>query len=159
MPLSLSMVGRLEHQHETISELIEGESEARVKEPIYPDKWSAFENIVHLAAYQPTFIQRLELILDGNKPKFARYVADNDPLFHEYLKKSIPELLRVVAADRLVITDRLINLNREELQRQAYHPKFGCVSIDKWTEFFLLHEAHHLFAIIQLIGALYVTPQ
>lgn len=159
MPLSLSIVGRLEHQHETISELIEGESEARVKERIYPDKWSAFENIVHLAAYQPTFIQRVELILDGNKPKFARYVADNDPLFHEYLKKSMPEILKGIAVNRLVITDRLINLNEEELQRQAYHPKFGYVNIGKWTEFFLLHEAHHLFTIIQLIGALYVTPQ
>ena len=72
---------------------------------------------------------------------------------------AIPELLKAVGADRLVITDRLINLNEEELQRQAYHPKFGYVSIDKWTEFFLLHEAHHLFTIIQLIGALYVTPQ
>ena len=71
----------------------------------------------------------------------------------------MPELLKTIAVDRLVITDRLANLSEEEFQRQAYHPKFGYVNISKWTEFFLLHEAHHLFAIIQLIGALYVTPQ
>jgi len=159
MPLSISVVGRLEHQHETISELIGDITEAQLKERVNPDKWSAFEQIVHLAAYQPTFIYRLELMLEGKKPGFERYVAENDPRFYEYLKKSLPELLKDISANRLIITGRLINLNEDELKLVGHHPKFGYVAIGKWAEFFLLHEAHHLFVMMQLIGALYVTQQ
>jgi len=159
MPLSISVITRLEHQHETVSELIAGLTEIQLKERVYPDKWSAFENIVHLAVYQPTFIHRLSLMLDGNKPRFERYVAENDPLFHDYLKKSLNELLKELSANRSIITARLVNLNEEELNNPGYHPKFGYITISKWANFFLLHEAHHLYTIIQLIGASQVTPQ
>ncbi|MBS1597121.1 MAG: DinB family protein [Bacteroidetes bacterium] len=159
MPLSISITGRLQHQHETISELIQGFSETQLKERIIPEKWSAFENITHLAAYQPTFIYRLKLMIDGQKPKFERYVADNDPLFHEYLKKSLEELLKDISAKRIIITDSLARLNDEELKLVGHHPKFGYTPIYKWADFYLLHEAHHLFTIMQLIGALQLRQQ
>ena len=49
MPLSISLTDRLQHQHETILDLIEGFTEAQLKERVVPEKWSAFENIVHLS--------------------------------------------------------------------------------------------------------------
>jgi hypothetical protein len=57
------------------------------------------------------------------------------------------------------ITGRLINLNEDELKQTGYHPRLGHTPIGKWAEFFLLHEAHHLFTIMQLIGALQLRQQ
>jgi len=159
MPLSISVIGRLEHQHETISELIAGIPEMQLKKRVHADKWSVFENITHLAAYQPTFMQRLTLILEGNKPRFERYVADNDPLFYEYLKKPLNELLLDISTKRSIINAGLINLDEGQLKLAGHHPKFGYIPVGKWVEFFLLHEAHHLFAIMQLIGELHATQQ
>jgi hypothetical protein len=159
MALSTSVISRLQYQHETVSELIGDFNEMQLKERLNPDKWSVFENITHLAAYQPTFIYRLGLMLEGQKPRFDRYVADNDPLFQEYLKKSLKDLLQDLSAKRVFITGRLINLTDDELKQTGYHPKLGHTPISKWTEFFLLHEAHHFFTIMQLVGALQLRKQ
>ena len=70
MPLSDSILSRLQYQYKTIDELISDLSEEQIKQRINPDKWSTFENIVHLAAYQPTFIRRLNLMLNENEPLF-----------------------------------------------------------------------------------------
>jgi hypothetical protein len=44
----------------------------------------------------------------------------------------------------------ITNLNDGELLLTGTHPKFGVLTIPGWTEFFLLHEAHHLFTIFRL---------
>jgi hypothetical protein len=45
-------------------------------------------------------------------------------------------------------------LSPDKLDRTGIHPKYGKLNIIDWTEFFLLHEAHHLFAIFQLTHTL-----
>ncbi|HTS45612.1 MAG TPA: DinB family protein [Puia sp.] len=152
MPLSASILARLQHQHETISELIEGVDEKRLKQRPNPDKWSPFENIAHLASYQPTFINRIKLMLEGNTQGFNRYVAENDPLFHEYLQKSLTELLDDISEKRSIIINELKGFKEEQLSTRVIHPKFGNMTVSQWTDFFLLHEAHHLYTIFQLLG-------
>jgi len=72
MPLSESILARLQYQHYTINELIAGLTEEELKHPVNPGKWSAFDNVVHLAAYQPTFIKRINLMLNEQTPMFVR---------------------------------------------------------------------------------------
>ncbi len=152
MPLSASILSRLLHQHETIGELISGFSEQQLKQAPIPDKWSPFENIVHLAAYQLTYIQRITLILQADQPRFERYIAENDPLFHTSLKKSLPELLDYTNHNRSIMIDFLTGLGDDQLKLKGIHSKYGSLTLNQWTEFFLLHEAHHLWTILQLIS-------
>jgi hypothetical protein len=154
MPLSISIITRLQHQHETISELIGGFTEEQLKQRIDPAKWSAFENIVHLAAYQPVFAGRMERIEKELNPAFDRYVAEKDPFFPVYLEKPLGELIRVIAADRAAIAAKFEGMGEETLTRTALHPKFGLLNMTQWAEFFLLHEAHHLFTIFMLVQEL-----
>ena len=93
MPLTTSILGRLKTQHETVQELVKGLSEEQLKQRVNPEKWSAFEQIAHLVAYQPTFLKRLQLIAHQETPVFERYLADNDPQFHQCLGYSLKELL------------------------------------------------------------------
>jgi hypothetical protein len=150
MSLSASVCSRLQHQHETIQELLNGISEEQLKQRIHKDKWSAFEQVVHLVTYQPVFMQRLLVIQQESNPFFDRYVADNDPAFMAGCKRSLKELLNDLSAQRTGIVNHLMNLPVSSVSKTGRHPKYGELTIAEWTEFFLLHEAHHLFSIFML---------
>ena len=150
MSLSASVCSRLQHQHETIQELLNGFSEDQLRQRIHSDKWSAYEQVTHLVIYQPVFMQRMQRIQQENAPMFDRYVADNDPAFIEGCKRSLTELLNDLSARRTTIINHLMTLPASALGKTARHPKYGLLTITEWTEFFLLHEAHHLFSIFML---------
>jgi DinB superfamily len=156
MTLSNNVSYRLLHQLETLSEIIGTLSEQELRQRVIPDKWSAFENIAHLAAFQPAFIHRLERIGHEEIPVFERYVAEKDPMFPVYLEKSQQDLLADLAVNRSRINAILEEI---ELLRTGRHPKFGLMTVAQWTEFFLLHEAHHLFTIFKLVGEFKDRPR
>ncbi len=151
MPLSSSAATRLEFQHRTIHELIEDLSEPQLKQRIDPSKWSAFENIVHLASYQPVFLLRLERIQNEDSPAFARYTADEDPQFSIDLRLSRASLLDYLDTRRAELALKLQGMNEHQLSRTGVHPVFGKMTVVRWTEFFLLHEAHHIYTIFRLL--------
>ena len=152
--LSNSLLYRLQYQHETIFELVKGLTADELKQRINPDKWSAFENIVHLVAYNPTFLKRIDIILTEETPVFDPYVADNDPLFRSSLEKPFEVLMQDLQNERTLIFKAITGLNSNQLDRKALHKKYGEMSLLRWTEFFLLHEAHHLFTIFMLSSQL-----
>ncbi|PYX99012.1 MAG: hypothetical protein DMG63_10280 [Acidobacteria bacterium] len=43
---------------------------------------------------------------------------------------------------------QLSSLSDEQLARTGIHPVLGEMDVPLWLEFFLLHEAHHLYAIL-----------
>lgn len=48
------------------------------------------------------------------------------------------------------LNELIFTLSEKELDRTGVHKKYGDLNIVQWIEFFLLHEAHHLFTIFQL---------
>ena len=139
------------YQHETIRDLTAGLPVETLQRRVLPDKWSVFENIAHLAAYQPVFITRLEKISREPSPAFERYVAEQDPAFPPYLEKSCEELLGNIDHRRTVILSMLADGGEALLTKTGLHPRYGLLTGREWTEFFLLHEAHHLYTIFQLV--------
>ena len=154
MPLSASILTRLQHQHEALPEMIGDLSETALRQRVDPDKWSAFEHIAHLAAYQPVFIRRLERLATEPAPAFERYVAENDPEFVVCLNTPLYTLLEFIPVRASQITVKLTLLNEASLLLTGHHPKYGELTVIQWTQFFLLHEAHHLFAIFMLSQSL-----
>ena len=152
MLLSNSISTRLEFQHHTIGELIQGHTEDELKIRVIPDKWSAFENIVHLVSYQLVFQQRIVRILIESNPLFRRYVAENDPAFDEYLQQPLDQLKDNLYSARKQIYQQLHTIPDDQLLSTGQHPLYGTLSLIQWTEFFLLHEAHHLFTMFQLLA-------
>jgi len=148
--LSPSILTRLQHQYEALAELTAGLTEQQLKQRINPDKWSAFENIAHLAAYQPMSLARLERIAAEDSPSFERYVAEKDPLFPQYLDHSLETLMNLIPARAQTITAHITALDGADLLRTGLHPRYGKLTVLQWTQFYLLHEAHHLFTIFML---------
>lgn len=154
MPLSASALSRLEFQHQTIRELIRNTTEPDLHRRVQPDKWNAFENIAHLTAYQPIFLARLKKMQEETDPEFSRYVADQDPNFPVALTKTTEQLLTDIDQQRTTILTTLAAMDDTTLARNGIHPKYGRFAIKEWAEFFLLHEAHHMYTIFMLVQEL-----
>jgi len=150
MPFTTSITTRLEYQHKSLIDIIEGLSDEQIRLQIIAGKWSVFENIVHLATYQHAFISRIQQILNEENPQFSRYTAESDPLFYDNCSKSSREVMQDLIATRREIIDKIHSLNEEQIQRTGVHPVFGKMNMTQWLNFFVLHEAHHLFTIFKL---------
>ena len=150
MPLSSSISTRLQYQHKSLLDIIEGLTDEQIRRNIIPGKWSVFENMVHLQTYQHVFIFRLNEMLSGSNPSFDRYSAEADPFFPDNCSKSTREIMQDLLTLRKDLAAQVNNLNEEDLHKTGSHPLFGPMNLLQWFNFFLLHEAHHLFTIFKL---------
>lgn len=116
------------------------------------------EHIVHLAVYQPVFIDRINSILTTDEPEFGRYDADNDPNFLRCRGLGLEVILSNMNVDRSDIYKLITGLTQEQLSRVGVHKKFGRLNVVQWVEFFLLHEAHHMWTIFQLAHDVDLIP-
>lgn len=151
MPLPKPTLDRLSTQHEVIDVLILGMSDELLRFRPIPEKWSVHENIAHLACYQPRVIVRTNKILKEENPSFESYIPEEDHEFTKFLSMSANELLSPLKSNRLELVYLMSNLTDEQLKRTGVHSKFGKMNLVEWTEFFLLHEAHHIYTIFKLI--------
>jgi uncharacterized damage-inducible protein DinB len=122
---------------------------------VVPGKWSAHEQLAHLARYHQIFLQRIDRILAEQSPEFPRYRAEDDPEWPAWAGLPTPQLLVRISSMRAKLMARLRSLSEEDFERTGVHPKFGPMSLSLWLEFFLVHEAHHLYVVLQLVKAKY----
>jgi len=150
-----SIEQRLIAQPDALTHLLFGLTEEQVVSRPLPDKWSIYENLVHLARYHEIFGQRVTLILEGNTPVFPAYRADDDEGFYAWQKKSYYEVMNDFEKDRKDLNTFILSLNNEQLKLTGKHAAYGLtMNIEGWTEFFLLHEAHHFLTILKLTARL-----
>jgi hypothetical protein len=145
---------RLQYQHKTLIDIIDGLTDELIRKTLVPGKWSVFENIVHLQTYQHVFNGRVKDMIEMTNPVFPRYVADTDPAFIENCRKTIREIMGDMISTRKEMSTGRLSLKDEVLDRTGTHPVFGTLTIEQWLHFFLLHEAHHLFTIFKLSAEL-----
>ena len=145
-----SLIDRLKSQHKAISAIVSTLDDKKINFSPEPGKWSIHDNIAHLATYQPMFIERMHKILTVDDPQFERYRADDETEFISWRQKPLPLLLEKIDGTRKILVQLLTGLTNEQLERKGKHTKYGNLNISEWTEFFILHEAHHLFTIFQL---------
>jgi hypothetical protein len=148
IPVSISE--RLKTQHLSLPESILHLGALKLIHKPGPDKWSIRDNMAHLARYQKIFTERLDKILTTETPVFQPYRAENDIHFEKWIQKSPEVLLIEINSDRKQLIEKLESLAGTDLQKAGIHSSFGRLNILEWTEFFLLHEAHHLFTIFKL---------
>ncbi len=154
MPLPTSLTTRLEYQHKSLFDLVDGLSDEQIRRQIISGKWSVFENIVHLATYQHTFIRRIKQILQEENSHFSIYTVESDPMFHDNCSRSSREIIQDLISTRREMVSGILSLKDHDLQRKGNHSAFGDMNIPQWLNFFILHEAHHLFTIFKLAAEL-----
>jgi len=154
MPIPSSVSTRLQYQHKSLLDLIDGLSDEQIRRNVIPGKWSIFENIVHLQTYQHAFIYRIRRVLAEDNPPFDRYTAEADPLFLDNCTKSTREIMADMLTVRKEMSAEILTFSENDLKKTGTHPAFGRMDILQWLNFFLLHEAHHLFTVFKLAAEL-----
>ena len=133
---------------------MDGLSDEQIRMQVNTGKWSIFENIVHLQTYQHSFIKRTRRILEEDNPVFERYTAEADPLFHDNCGKSTREVMQDLLTTRKEMAAGILSFGENDFKKTGQHPVFGKMNLVQWLNFFLLHEAHHLFTIFKMASTL-----
>ena len=150
--MDISTEFRLKNQYQQVIQLIDDLDEAFISMRHKPDKWSIRENLAHLGRYQENFLDRINRILEEDQPEFGRYNAENDPEFANWKVLETALITDKTIQFRAEIATKLKTLPSDSLERQGRHPKLGLMSVSGWTEFFLLHESHHIYTIFWLVN-------
>lgn len=111
--------------------------------------WSARENLAHLARYHEVFIERIGRILGEDRPLFERYRAEEDPEWPRWTAMRRDELLHQLRGSRQELMSLVERLTPLDSRRIGVHSVFGEMTLTEWIEFFLVHEAHHLYVVMK----------
>ncbi len=151
MEIPETTLARLRTQLDCLPILLCGMPETTLDNRPIAGKWSAREHLAHLARYQEIFLSRMQRIRSEDRPRLARYRAEDDPEWPQRMALPATEIFKSLRLLRMQLVREAAGLSAEELSRIGVHPKFGEMTLGLWLEFFLLHEAHHLLSVMQLV--------
>jgi hypothetical protein len=118
-----------------------------MKARLNPDKWSAHEHLAHLALHNEVSARRIRAMLEEDSPRLASYKAETEPAWPGLVSMSGDDLLRHFQLTREALVGIVRDCAPDQLRRAGIHYQFGAMNIGQWLDFFLLHEAHHFYAI------------
>lgn len=154
MSLSPTLRERLRTQLEAVVTILGGASAEEISRRPPGGKWSAHENLAHLARHHEVMLERLRVILNEDRPHLSRYRAEDDPEWERWRVLPLGEVLSLLRSQRAEIVRLVDSLDEDDLTRTGVHPALGPLAIPEWLEFFLLHEGHHLYqAMLRVRGA------
>jgi DinB superfamily len=142
---------RLRTQLDVLPLLFDGVAPAAVGWRPAPGKWSAREQLAHLARHHEVTGERLRRILGEHEPVLQRYRAEDDPDWPRWAALPLAEIRAELATRRPALVAAVAAVPPADLARRGVHAVLGPLPVPLWLEFFLLHEAHHLFGILQLL--------
>jgi hypothetical protein len=115
-------------------------------------KWSALLNLAHVGRHHEVMRERLDRVLAEDNPTFPRYTEADDPRWAEWEGLPADAILDRLWSRRADFTDWAASLTAEQVRRTGVHAKFGPMDVSRWIEFFLVHEAHHLYVALQRLA-------
>jgi phytoene dehydrogenase-like protein len=149
-----SLLTRLETQLDALGLVLARTTPAALDARPAPGEWSARENLAHLARHHAVFLERFRRLVAEDRPALGRYRAEEDPEWPAWMALPLPEVLERLRALRAELIALVRSLSPAESARTGLHPTFGEMDAAGWLEFFLLHEAHHLYtALVRAGGA------
>lgn len=116
-----------------------------------PGKWSAREHLAHVTRMHGVCGARMRVILARESPLLPPYRAEKDPTWRQWREMPAPDLLGTAAGRRAGLIEAVRPLSETELARIGVHARLGPLPLSQWFDFFLVHEAHHLYQIFKLV--------
>jgi uncharacterized damage-inducible protein DinB len=151
MSLPSTCAVRLQAQLECLPILLAGIRDDALDHKPASSKWSARENLAHLARYHEIFLERMRRIGSEDRPLLPRYRAEDDLEWPHWRALPAPEVLSRLHALRAQLLQRTAELPDSVWPRIGLHSHYGAMTLVQWLEFFLLHEAHHLLCVLQRV--------
>ena len=126
--------------------VLDGITPDRLARQTSDGKWSAQDNLAHLARYQHLFRHdRVRRILTEDTPVFARYRAEHDPDWEAWRILPLGEIIDTLTSERRELSNEMASWDAAVWNRRGTHPLLGTLTLRQWTDMFLTHEGHHLY--------------
>ena len=115
-------------------------------------QWSALLNLAHVGRHHEVMRARLDRMSVEENPTFPRYTERDDPGWSEWEALGPDAVLARLQERREALAAWAAGLSDEQLRRTGVHQRFGPMDVPRWLEFFLVHEAHHLYVVLQRLA-------
>ena len=146
---ALASLPRLETQLDALPLLLGDASPEALRRRSPSGKWSAHENLAHIARQHEVFLGRVRRILAEDGPALPQYRAEEDPEWPAWTALPTEDVRRRLGLLRAELLATARGLSAADLVRTGVHARFGPMALALWIEFFLVHEAHHLYTILR----------
>jgi uncharacterized damage-inducible protein DinB len=123
--------------------------ELRKRRPA-PGKWSAHEQMCHVAAVDTIFLKRLELIVSEPEPSIVAYNPSADEA-DAYLAMDLEDAMQRFARDREDLAARLKRLPDLEWTKPVQHPEYAKYSAFIMARHLMLHDGLHGYRIEEIL--------
>src|SRR5262245_48303437 len=97
-------------------------------------------------------LERIGRVLLEDNPTLPRYDEAEDPEWERWKTLTVPQVWAALDERRQALVAAVAPLAPEQLARAGAHQKFGPMDVTRWLEFFLVHEAHHLYVALQRLA-------
>jgi uncharacterized damage-inducible protein DinB len=144
-----STLSRLKTQLDSLPDVLGAATPEELSRRPSSGKWSARENLAHLARHHEIMLARVRRILSEDAPRLDRYDAASDSEWPRYAAMSTGEMLEQLRMSRTQLIAIVETLTPEQMARVGVHTRMGPMPLSTWLEFFILHEGHHLYAVFQ----------
>jgi uncharacterized damage-inducible protein DinB len=141
------VVDALERAPVVIIPLVREVPEALRKRRPSPGKWSAHEHACHLAAVQPMFFERLDLLLREEHPSIRAYLPERAHAPDALLAVDLDEALDRFRRARAELVARLRDLAPADWRRTAEHEEYSHYSMFILFRHVAMHDMLHAYRI------------
>jgi hypothetical protein len=143
---------RFTAQQKTFESMIQSFPEEALRAHPQAGKWGALEHLAHLSHYQEITLGRLaDLIAGAPTTDVTPYKSEEDPEFLAWCQLPTSELVDRYHAARRTLIGELSDADPLKVIHVLAHPTYGRLDLHALTEFFLHHEAHHLYQAYRLL--------
>ena len=133
---------------------VEGLTQAELRQPERPGKWSIMEVVKHLADTELVTGFRLRMILSHDRPNIPAYDQDLWANQLKYNDAKLEDALSQLRALRETNLRLLKSLTPEQWQRYGIHEERGEESIERLTKMVAGHDLVHLNQIERIKQAI-----
>ena len=110
--------------------------------------WSIAEHVAHLAQVQIMGLERINRILNEDKPEFIPYFPEEDKSITP--RPTMDQCLIDFKTSRNAIVNRLAALKPEDWERLAFHPEYREYGLHIFARHILMHDHWHMYRMEEL---------
>jgi hypothetical protein len=145
------IIANLEHAPDLVLPLVKEVPKEIVKRRPKPGKWSAHEHACHLATIDPVMQARMDLILNGPRPRIVPYFPSAEEEAGSSLKLDLDGEMQRYSLGRQTLVKRLKTLSPADWQRTADHDEYSHYSVFIMFRHLAMHDMFHAYRIEELL--------